>query len=220
MVFDILLFFRKLKYKIIRKIEEYRLKKSLTQTPETEESTDGDTKQFKKRFKNFFSKERASLESPQMTEMEQITNEVIRRSQKKLERAFNKKMLSKKSFTKEDAESILTELIKIAIAERSILNGKIERSVETGTYFERYYGKMRSINELTNETYRSMRERLHYEKRYQSLQKEYKEKTGDTVELDASYPGSQKYVEDMAEFLDQKRKVFLEKDENNESQET
>jgi len=47
-------------------------------------------------------------------------------------------------------------LIKEAIANRKMLINRIEKEVETGSLFERYYGKMQAINKLTNKAYTLM----------------------------------------------------------------
>lgn len=154
------------------------------------------------------------------SELEQITDELIEESLRDLQKSFNEILSSTELFTKDSAEDTLKILINSAIAKRSALNGRIEKSVEEGAYFDRYYGKMRSINVLTNDTYRSIREYEHYHNLFLNLYKEYQEKTGEKIELDTSYTDSKVFVADIADYLEEKRKVYLEKEQTDGTEDT
>lgn len=83
-----------------------------------------------------------------------------------------------------EAEFILFSLIKVAIAQRRLLSGRIEKSVEEGELFERYYGRMQIINQLTIDAHTKMKKMQVARERYEYQLAIYQKVVGKTYERD------------------------------------
>lgn len=137
-----------------------------------------DKKAHKKRKKTYSSE----------AEIERITTELIEETKKKLDKKFNKelrKVAKDNNLEKDFAERIIDLLLKEAIADRKMLIGRIEKDVESGDLFDRYYGKMQTINTLTNSAYASMQRMDVAEERYNYEREVYKKITGQMYLPDA-----------------------------------
>ena len=122
-------------------------------------------------------------------ELEHITTCLIQETERDLRKHFQKELQNQlangNSMEKTSAERILKSLIVEAVARRKMLIGRIEKDVETGDLFDRYYGKMHTINVLTNNAYASMQRMDVAEERYIYEKMVYKKITGKMYEPEA-----------------------------------
>ncbi len=150
-------------------------------------------------------------------EIEQITTELIEETRDILQKRFDEVMAKRlRPLTEDEAQVILQSLIKEAIAKRKLLSGRVEKSVETGLLFDRYYGKMQTINTLTNRAYAQMQKMNVSKERYEFQKGIYKKLTGkmyvpDAIPDDgqATGTGSGSY-KDVWEIMDEEKKIFEE----------
>ena len=128
------------------------------------------------KFKNIFKRKEKKQSK---AEIEQITTDVIEETKIVLQQRFDE-LMSKHTepLSEDEARVILNGLIKEAVAKRKVMTGRIEKSVETGTLFERYYGKMQVINVLTNSAYAQMQKMDKAKERYDFQREIYKKLTG------------------------------------------
>lgn len=153
-------------------------------------------------------------ENPQ-AEIEQITTELIEETRDILQKSFDKVMEKKTGpLTEEEAQVILRGLIKEAVANRRLFSGRIEKSVESGSLFDRYYGKMQTINLLTNRAYVQMQKMQISKERYEFLCGIYKKLTGkmyvpDMIpdDVNGTKPDETQYM-DIWEVLEKEKKII------------
>ena len=104
------------------------------------------------------------------TELELLTEQMIEETIQVLEKQFISQIRmnssDKKPIGKEKVRSIMNHLIGTAVARRLLLPSRIEKSVETGMLFERYYSRLQVINNLTNVTHTKMRRMQDAERDY------------------------------------------------------
>lgn len=130
-------------------------------------------------FKNIRSRFKKKENTQSKAEIEEITTELIEETKKVLQIRFDELMSQHtKPLSEDEARVILNGLIKEAIAKRKIMTGRIEKSVETGALFDRYYGKMQNINALTNSAYAQMQKMDRAKERYDFQKEIYKKLTG------------------------------------------
>ena len=151
-------------------------------------------------------------------EIEQITTELIEETCNILQKRFDEVMAKQSgSMTEDQAQIILHGLIKEAISKRKLLSGRIEKSVETGTLFDRYYSKMQTINALTNSAFAQMQKMNVLKARYEFQCEIYKKLTGkmyisDTIPDDKnSIKSEDKQYKDIWETMEEQKKIFQEK---------
>lgn len=150
-------------------------------------------------------------------EIEQIITELIEETRDILQKRFDEVMAKRlRPLTEDEAQVVLQSLIKEAIAKRKLLSGRVEKSVETGLLFDRYYGKMQTINALTNSAYAQMQKMNVAKERYEFQKGIYKKLTGKMYVPDA-IPDDSKTVrfdggsyKDIWETMDEERKIFEE----------
>ena len=166
------------------------------------------------KFKNIF-KRRENTQSK--AEIEQITTDIIEETKIVLQERFSE-LMSKHTepLSEEEACVILNGLIKEAVAKRKLMTGRIEKSVETGTLFDRYYGKMQVINALTNSAYAQMQKMDKAKERYDFQRDIYKKLTG-KMYVSGALPDdktasmkSKAPKKDIFEILDEKKKLIEE----------
>lgn len=87
-------------------------------------------------------------------ELEQLTNQLIAEAKADLQGVFNQQMAKRtKPLGTEDVKMILEVLIKAAIAKRELLIGRLEKDLEEGRLYRRYFQKMDIINDLTSDSH-------------------------------------------------------------------
>lgn len=134
-------------------------------------------------------REKSVRSHPTEAEIEHITTCLIDETKANLRKRFDSELqneLAKGSSIEADfVQRTLELLIREAIASRKILIGRIEKDVETGGLFDRYYGKMQTINTLTNSAYALMQRMDVAEERYTYERAVYKKITGKMYEPEA-----------------------------------
>jgi hypothetical protein len=150
-------------------------------------------------------------------EIEQITTELIEETRNILQKRFDEVMSKQSgSMTEDQAQVILHGLIKEAISKRKLLSGRIEKSVETGTLFDRYYSKMQTINSLTNSAFAQMQKMNVSKAKYEFQCGIYKKLTGkmyipDTIPDDRNPVKSEdEQYKDIWETMEEEKKIFQE----------
>lgn len=110
------------------------------------------------------------------SELETLTNQVIREavgSDGILTNEFNKRIAmydpEVNPIGEEAAKELLVSMLSMAVAQRKVINGRIEKSVEVGNLFDRYYGKLNTINVLSNQANVKRKAMLDAQERYQDL---------------------------------------------------
>lgn len=89
-------------------------------------------------------------------EMELMTNELIEQTIEKMKAQYSAEIdryHSGDALERDVADYILLMLLGMGAADRKNLIGRIEKDIETGDLFDRYYSKMEVINYLTNSAY-------------------------------------------------------------------
>lgn len=87
-------------------------------------------------------------------ELEQLTNKLIAEAKADLQKIFNQQIAKKaKPLGTDDAKIILEALIKEAVAKRKLLIGRLEKDLEEGRLYRRYFQKMDIINDLTSDSH-------------------------------------------------------------------
>lgn len=87
-------------------------------------------------------------------ELEQLTNQLIAETKADLQGVFNQQVAKRtKPLGTEDVKMILGALIKAAIAKRELLIGRLEKDLEEGRLYRRYFQKMDIINDLTSDSH-------------------------------------------------------------------
>ncbi len=118
-------------------------------------------------------------------ESEQITTELIEETLDILRKRFAELTVNHHEMMGEtEAAQIMECLIKEAVSHRSLLMGRVEKSVEEGPVFERYYGKIREIDALTGEAYTLMKQRDAAKKRFDEQRAIYRKVVGKTYVSD------------------------------------
>lgn len=152
-------------------------------------------------------------------ELEHITTCLINETKAKLRKQFQAELqneIAKGNIIEaEYAIRTLEMLIKEAVASRKILIGRIEKDVETGELYDRYYGKMQTINSLTNKAYALMqrmdvaKERYMYEK---EIYKKINDKmyVSDAIPDDISIKKTKKKRRDILVVMDESKKNIEE----------
>lgn len=108
-----------------------------------------------RKFREFWHKDR-TLKSDFTPEMEAIMTRLIRstvgtggeldREFRRLSARFDKE---EKPIGEREARELILSLLKVAIANRDLINGRIEHSVEFGSLYYRYYSKLQTVYDLT-----------------------------------------------------------------------
>lgn len=80
--------------------------------------------------------------------------------------------------TEDDAKEVISNLIPIAVAQRRLLTNRIEDSIEFGNLFERYYGKLQTVDILTNNAYVKLQKMQRAESDYLYEEEVYKKVRG------------------------------------------
>lgn len=167
----------------------------------------------KKYLLNFLQKIKAKKQTSE-AEIEHITTCLIRETIDALRYRFQIELrneLAKGSSIEMDfAQRTLELLIHEAIANRKMLIGRIEKNVETGDLFDRYYGKMQTINALTNSAYALMQQMDVAEERYSYELAVYKKIIGKMYEPEAvpdelSLKKAKKKKRDILEIMDERK---------------
>lgn len=129
--------------------------------------------------KKFFNKRNMKDSSAEpsgnnIPEMEVLTDALIAESlalfEKELKRALTGYNRSNNPLGEHEAKEIMMGILSLAVSQRRLLSGRICQSVEEGTLFKQYYGKMKAIDKLTLDAYEKMRrmqaarERFEYQK--------------------------------------------------------
>ena len=83
-------------------------------------------------------------------------------------------------------KNILFSLLKIAIAQRRLLSGRIQKSVESGSLFQYYFIQMQRLNQSSNETYAKMKRMEKAEKEYLHYLTVYRENYDPSYEVEPS----------------------------------
>ena len=134
-------------------------------------------------------REKSVRSHPTEAEIEHITTCLIDETKANLRKRFDSELqneLAKGNSIEADfVQRTLELLIREAIASRKILIGRIEKDVETGGLFDRYYGKMQTINTLTNSAYALMQRMDVAEEGYTYERSVYKKITGKMYEPEA-----------------------------------
>lgn len=108
------------------------------------------------RVREFFHKDRP-LKADFTPEMEGIMNKLIRSTVGiggALDREFQRQAArfdKDKPIGEHEARELINSLLKLAIANRDLINGRIEHSVEYGSLYYRYYSKLQTVYDLTVE---------------------------------------------------------------------
>lgn len=104
------------------------------------------------------------------TELELLTEQMIEETIQVLDKQFRSQIKNHNSrelpVAKQKVQTIMNHLIGTAAASRLRLSSRIEKSVETGNLFERYYSRLQVINNLTNVTHTKMRRMQDAERDY------------------------------------------------------
>lgn len=157
-------------------------------------------------------------------EIEHITTCLIQRTMDNLRNRFQIELRNElakgNSIELDCAQRTLELLIREAIANRKLLIGRIEKDVETGDLFDRYYGKMQTINTLTNSAYALMQRMDVAEERYSYEREVYKKITGKMYEPEAipddiSLKKSKKKKRDILEIMDERKQSIEDGDGDN-----
>lgn len=134
-------------------------------------------------------KRRRKVKDSLESEIERLTSELIAETtgpEGSLQEAFDQMTKDFDAETnplgEEKAREILTTLIQDAAAGRQRLIDRIEKSVETGMLFDRYYSQMAKINRETNRTYAKMKKSQALEERYEYQRTIYKKITDKVYE--------------------------------------
>jgi len=127
-------------------------------------------------------KRKQKLESIEHAEIEHLTDQLIYNMigengelQRQLDRILLYRGLLGKPISTKDAKQILSDLLKTAVANRKLLAGRIEKSVEHGALYEQYYGRIKEINELTSSAYAKMEKMRSAREAYERLKLYYEE---------------------------------------------
>ena len=83
-------------------------------------------------------------------------------------------------------KNILFSLLKIAIAQRRLFSGRIQKSVESGSLFQYYFIQMQRLNQSSNETYAKMKRMEKAEKEYLHYLTVYQENYDPSYEAELS----------------------------------
>lgn len=88
-------------------------------------------------------------------ELEAITNALIQETirpggamDKEFDRQVDFYRTKGEPIGEQQAKQILNSLLKVAIAERGQLNGRLEQCVESGSLYNRYYSKLQTVYDL------------------------------------------------------------------------
>lgn len=135
--------------------------------------------------KSFFSKLRNRKENndSNKSELECITSDLIEEAKRKIEASKKKIVADKRTLEPNEVEEIIKKMIGELASKRNGMIGRIEKDIEGGALFDRYFGKMQTINTLTNSTYALM------QKMYAAKEKYEKEKAVYNTVM------SEKYIE-------------------------
>ncbi|MDY5772958.1 MAG: hypothetical protein SPK32_05940 [Bacteroidaceae bacterium] len=144
--------------------------------------------------KSFFSKLRNRKENndSNKSELECITSDLIEEAKREIEASKKKIVTDKRTLEPNEVEEIIKKLIGELASKRNGMIGRIEKDIEGGALFDRYFGKMQTINTLTNSTYALM------QKMYAAKEKYEKEKAVYNTVM------SEKYIEKMIPSLPKK----------------
>jgi len=122
-------------------------------------------------------------------EIEQLTTQLIEDTigsngvlQKKFDSLLAQYRRNPYALGTADAQNFLFGLLKEAVAQRRLLSGRIEKSVESGILFQRYYSRMQYINHSTNVAYEKMEQMQAAEKRYKDLLGIYRQVIGNAYD--------------------------------------
>lgn len=133
-------------------------------------------------------------EESNKSEIEQLTDDLIRETNEILQKQFEE--LTKKHSAQanplkaEEAQNILFSLIRTAAAQRRLLAGRIEKSIDKGNLFNEYYDKMKYINELTVNANANMKKMKLAKELYENQLAVYKKVTGKTYKKDMELENS------------------------------
>lgn len=152
-------------------------------------------------------------------ELEAITNNVIEEMKEDLTKDFEQMTKGYRSkpgrLEKEEMYSIIWNLMEKALKERHVLIERIEKDIETGDLYERYYNKMHTINIYTNSAYAMMKKLEVKEESYERQKELYKKVVGEAYEykLDDKKSTRKKEKKDILVRMDEK-KIMLENSED------
>ncbi len=152
---------------------------------------------------------RSETKEQQLTnrsEVEQLTTELIKDTEAAIRQEFQRIMQDYTDYSKEGAnvadketshrvkerkildkakaQKILIALLKEIIANRKLLASRIERDVETGSLFRRYYGKMQFINTQTIDAFEKLQQMDMDKDAYEYQQEIYRRLTGKIYQED------------------------------------
>ena len=71
------------------------------------------------------------------------------------------------------ARTVMLDMVRMAVAERKRIVGRVEKSIEEGSLYDRYYTKLMDINMMTNETYIKLIEMKYAEREYLQMNELY-----------------------------------------------
>lgn len=102
----------------------------------------------------------------------------------------------------EAAKELLVSMLTLAVAQRKLFNSRIEKSVEVGGLFDRYYGKLHTVSELANSANVKRKLMLEAEDQYLRQYSIWKKLMNQThiIQPDPDY-ASNKYKQDLHEVL-------------------
>lgn len=172
-------------------------------------------------FKSFFYRLTHRKKIRDEGEIEDITTALIEETRCAIKGRFDQEINAIKKqgrkLTEDEARAILMGLLYEAISRRKLLSGRIEKSVEVGSLFDRYYGKMQAINYLTNKAYSEMQKMNVAKERYEFQRGIYHKLTGkmyipDTIPDDTSNEKRREKSKDVWEKIDDELKVYEEGD--------
>ena len=114
------------------------------------------------------------------SEIDAISEELYQKTLLEMDKVFKKweGYRKQRTISDEEARQLLLAMLSVAIAKRNELTGMLEKSVSSGTLFERYYSKMQMINRLTNSAYTKMKIMQAAKERYEYQRVVYKKVTG------------------------------------------
>lgn len=156
------------------------------------------------------------------SELEQLTTELIEQTKAALSEQFQREMNRLKPgepIEKDVADRTIRLLLDMAAAERKNLIGRIESDVTSGDLFERYYGKMETINRLTNSAYAKMQKLDYCKEKYENDKAIYEKLTGKmyvagTVPLDTRKHKKNQRKKDIWESIAEHENVIEEGDDS------
>ena len=155
------------------------------------------------------------------SELEHLTTELIEQTKAELREQFQREMSRLKPgepIEKDVADRTIRLLLDMAAADRQNLIGRIENDVTSGNLFEHYYGKMETINRLTNSAYAKMQKLDYCKEKYDTNKALYEKLTGKmyvegTVPSDTKKRKNNKPKKDIWESMAEHEKVFEEGDD-------